>query len=429
MDDLGGVGMDTNGYQAILSELDSQIAEAKANQERRAKRDALERHLKETEQQIGSIEQRVTRVRQLGEEPSERVQQFLAALHESAGLTRKEIGSLIPQAPQPQTPPQPVVQTAPPRATPPQPPTPPASPVKALPASVRQGFLELMDEIERTDLRVLPPEDLRLHVLVWSLRWRQMVEASGQEHAEHDRDVRRCFARIAQERDRYGLEIIPALARNGTGDWAREQTRAEAALRDLRQQREAALARETQLFSELRELMGTFPSHADLKQHEDSPEARRFRHLVREIGRSEHLRDQLGEMCRPYRPALEPEFAFLWRVEQADEDDVAEPDRRLTNQDIMRRLLRRMIRKGIIGGKTCPTDMLFRGFPQHDVWRAKEALEILARVGAVVISKAGDVAALSTAFLKELKAFVEGGASGIEAIDTWASVEPPVAQT
>lgn len=287
-----------------------------------------------------------------------------------------------------------------------------------------------MDEIERTDLRVLPPEDLRLHLVIWSLRWRLMVEAAGPECAEHDRDVRRCFARIAQERDRYRIEMIPALSRNGTGDWARERARADAALRDLREQREAALARETHLFSELRELMGAFPSHADLKQHQDSPEARRFRHLVREIGRSEHLRDQLSEMCRPYRPALEPEFAFLWRPDEDDEDNEGiETGRRLTNHDIMSRLLRRMIRKGIIGGKTCPTDMLFRGFPQHDVARAKEALEILRRVGAVVISKAGDVAALSTAYLKELKAFVEVGVSGIETVDTWAPLDSQITQT
>jgi len=420
--------MEPNEFQAILSELDGQIAAAKANQERRLRRDALERRLKEIEEQIAPVEQRVIQVRQLGEEPSERVLRCLAALRESAELTRKEIDSLTTPATQAPAPPQPIVQIPPPPAAPSKPPAPLPSPFKALPASDRQGFIVLMDEIERTDLRVLPPEDLRLHVVIWSLRWRQMVEAAGPESAEHDRDVRRCFARIAQERDRYRLEMIPALARNGTGDWARERARAEAALRDLREQREAALARETRLFSELRELMGAFPSHADLKQHQDSPEARRFRHLAREIGRSEHLRDQLSEMCRPYRPALEPEFSFLWRPEEDDEDEVVQTGRRLTNHDIMRRLLRRMIRKGIIGGKTCPTDMLFRGFPQHDVCRAKEALEILARVGAVVISKAGDVAAISTGFLKEVKAFVEAGVSGIEAVDTWASADDRVAQ-
>jgi hypothetical protein len=421
------VEMDLNEYEGILSELDRQITAAKASHERRTKREALESRLKEIEQRIPPIERRVSEIRQLGEEPSERVLRFLESLQESAGATRKESEALAP-LPADLLPPPPAVQV-PSIAGGPRVIVSPPSPAKPLAAPDRRGFLELLAQIEGTDLRILPAEETRLIVLAWALRWRRMVETAGQERAEHDRDVKRCFALIAQERDRHKLEMIPALARNGTGDWAREQAGVEAALRDLRGQREARQARENQLFPELRELMRVFTSHADLRKHEDSPEARRFRHLVREIGRSENLRDQLSEMCRPYRPTLEPEFAFLWKMEDDEEEDPIETSRRLTNQEIMRRLLRRMVRKGIIGGKTCPTDMLFRGFPPHDAGRAKEALELLTRVGAVMLSKAGDVAALSTECLKQVKACVEGRPFGIEAVDAWTSEEPRVART
>jgi hypothetical protein len=300
--------MELTDFEAILSELDGQIATAKANHERRAKREALERRLKEIEQKIAPIEQRVSEIRRLGEEPSERVLRFLAELRESAEVARREIATLAPGAVNGS---QPAAQKMTVASPPAKVPSPAPNRADSLSPPDRQGFMALIGEIEATDLRLLPGEGTRLHVLIWALRWRQMVEAAGQDRADGDRDVKRCFARIAQERDRYGLEMIPAMARNGTGDWEGERAVAEAALRDLSTQRETALARETQLFSELRELMRAFASHADLRQHQDSPEARRFRHLVREIGRSEHLRDQLGEMCRPYRPALEPEFAFL----------------------------------------------------------------------------------------------------------------------
>jgi hypothetical protein len=75
---MGDIEMEPTEFEAVLSELDGQIAAAKANQERRMRREALETRLKETEQKIVPIEQRVSQVQQLGEEPSERVLRFLA---------------------------------------------------------------------------------------------------------------------------------------------------------------------------------------------------------------------------------------------------------------------------------------------------------------------------------------------------------------
>jgi hypothetical protein len=144
-----------------------------------------------------------------------------------------------------------------------------------------------------------------------------------------------------------------------------------------------------------------------------------IQHAVREIAKEKSLRDDLADLVLPFKPML-PEFAFLWK-----EDDEDKPEaRHLTAREIMCRILSRMKSKALIGECHGPADKITKGFPDHDKGRAKEALDLLIKVGVVRHKgQQGGRVSIEPKWVQGAERFVAGETLGAKAVDDWCEAK------
>lgn len=392
--------MDTPEFESLLADLDRQIVEAKKVAEIRAKRDAAEKQLKRLRVRIDALQPRIDEIRRLGAEPDPRAERLLSEMREEERSLTAELERLG--------------VTTPPAVEPAE----PARPTPTVSLEEKQDVVALLADMAATDLDALDPEEREVIFRVWALRWRLTAEDVGQDRVNRDSDMRKAYARLREAMDRHHAGYIPALSqsrRDPRPAWERQLGFATREREDIRA-RLAARRLAEQKFQELVAFAAAgAPGDGDEK-------VRRFRHLVRDVAKAPSMRDDLAELCAPHRTALGEEFVFLWSDDEAA-PAVEKAAARLNRRDIVARVLRRMISKAAIGGCHVPLEKLYKGFPSHDQSRAKEALDLLEKIGVLRIksTEKGPRASLEPAFVTAAEGFVAGGASGYEDLEAWCA--------
>jgi len=279
-------------------------------------------------------------------------------------------------------------------------------------AAIRADLKNLIEEIRHTDVRDIDDDEREALYDVWALRWRIHAESFGQDRVRTDPDFKGAYALI-----KAAFEVSPAThyidALNGekTGNWVRQLEQAKTALGTITlhvQRREAAYKD----MDELR-MMSVHPEALDGEGQ------KRARHLARSIGAVEPLREELADVASDLRSKLGSEFDFLWADAKREEET---PTRHLSNREIAKRILSRMLSKALIGGCHGPLEKIAKGFPEHDKGRAKEAIERLVRAG--VIRQKTNVGtqrvSIERVYVTPCEKFVKGGEPfGISAVDDW----------
>jgi hypothetical protein len=164
-----------------------------------------------------------------------------------------------------------------------------------------------------------------------------------------------------------------------------------------------------------------------LNAKSDGEDIRRYKHIVRTVAANPALRDDLAVHCAQYRQILEEEFGFLWK-DGAEEVEAVAKDK-MTNREILSRLLRRMISKTLIGACHGPLDRVCTGFPDHDRSRAKEIMNLMIRIGIIRAKKqeGSDVrVSIEPNFLGQCENFVQGQPFGQKAVDFWAQQDAAI---
>lgn len=203
---------------------------------------------------------------------------------------------------------------------------------------------------------------------------------------------------------------IDALNRDKVGNWVKQLEQAKTALA------------ETTLRVQRREI--SYRDMDELRMMTIHPEAlndeglKRARHLVRSVGAVEQFREELADVAGDLRSQLGSEFDFLWSGMKQEEEAVS---RHLSNREIVKRILSRMLSKALIGGCHGPLEKIAKGFPEHDKGRAKEAIERLVKAG--VIRQKTNVGtqrvSIERVFVTPCEKFVKGEPLGIPAVDEW----------
>ena len=235
------------------------------------------------------------------------------------------------------------------------------------------------------------------------------------------------FPRIRKEEAALRLRLRPgvvpyleALDWRASQDWAGALRRIERELdarRRLEEGREAARRKALERFDELRAV----PSRHPLP--EDPEGVRLLREGVRALAPVLALRGDIADFARPWRELLFPEFAFLWPRPAFERGSA--PRTRLRRREILARMLHRTIAKSAIGAAHAPREMLSKGFPQHQVAEAREALALLVREG-ILFQKStcyGWRVSLRPDWLRAAERFIGGGSLGNPAADLWASAD------
>lgn len=395
-DRRGGASMETLEYRKLLMMLDGQIEEAKKAAEEKARRETLEQHLKLVKHQIENIESRKAELERLGVQPPVDLSRVLAQLSaERDGLEKQLAG-----------PEQPVVPKPSPRMS----------------TEDRALVEALYDDVMTTPSDGLTPDERWVQFEVWALRWRIVAERVGTEVADADGFLKMCFARI-RERMAAAPEPgwhIDALEREQKADWVAQLRTSEERLLALVENRHRA--EETERLSEQAIQEITMQVKVFLDAGLDAND-RLLRHHVRSAAKYEHLREELAEILLPVREKLGEEFDFLWKNGQEEPEEKPAEPRRMTNQEIVSRILRRMHSKRLIGGCHGPWNRIYHGFPEHDKGRAKEALDIL--VKAEILRKKptliGPRISIEPKRMHFVEAAIAGRPMGLPAVDEWCA--------
>jgi hypothetical protein len=143
-----------------------------------------------------------------------------------------------------------------------------------------------------------------------------------------------------------------------------------------------------------------------------------LRHAIRTAARHVHLRPELADALQPYQSILDHDFGFLWR-DGREEEEEADPKKTLTNRDIAARILRRMKSKTMIGACHAPEGRISKGFPPHDMGKAKEMIDVLVKSGIIRRKdNAGELrVSLEPTAIPQVEAFLAGAAMGIRDVD------------
>lgn len=387
--------METIEYRKLLSILDSQIEEAKKTAEEKARREALEQHLKLINHQIEQLETRRAEIERLGIQSNIDLPRILAQLAvEKETLDRQ----LLPPA-QPKLP-------------------------ARMPPEDRAQMEALYEEIMRTPVESLEAAEAWAQFEVWAVRWRIVAEHVGEEVAYSDGFLKMCFARI---RDRMAAckeqgPYIDALDRTAKADWPARLKASEERLHRAIEERRRMEEAERAVDLAVQDLTVQIKSFQDAGPGADD---RALRHHVRNAAKYEHLRDDLAEMLLPVREKLGEEFAFLWKNGQPEPEEKPEEPRRMTNQEILTRIIRRLNSKKLIGAAHGPWDKIYQGFPEHDKGRAKECMEVLVKAGILrrKPSIIGPRISIEPKMLGYVEAAITGRPMGVSAVDEWCAKE------
>ena len=391
-------------FESLITKAKKEVDDARAEIERGMRRKAAESKLKLVQGQLASIEKIVEDLEQLNREPSEYVTAALIQLKKEErilAIELEEVGE-VPFYPEPK---KTDVQYA----------------DFVLESPVKEEVIALIQEGRTAKLNEMSSDIRRLTFDVWALRWRIACEKIGQENVVRCREMQSCYAVIktAMNENPNERHHIAALKREVAGDWEAQLKQAKAKIN---------LMRESEMrFQSALEQLQTLKL-LKLDANSDTEAIRRYKHLVRTIAGNEALRDDLVVVCAPYRALLEDDFAFLWKEQEA-EDEVVVKDK-LSNREILSRLLRRMISKTLIGACHGPLDRVYTGFPEHDKSRAREIMNLLIRIGIIRAKKSAGAetrVSIEPPYLGNCENFVNGQPFGQKAVDFWAQQDTVVA--
>lgn len=278
---------------------------------------------------------------------------------------------------------------------------------------VRRGLADLARDMGAPDLSKHPREVQWAQLRIWAVRYRLLLgqtEAELGDAPEFRAVYRAIRIRMAGVYPAGRGRYIVALGRDESRDWTKELEDAKRAYQEILD-RHARYTKTRGLLAEIE----SFLAGGDPRNEE---EERRLHHLVRDAARHENLRGELGDMLEPYRNILPSEFDFLWGKPASSEEPQARE--RLSNYDILCRILRRLVQNGIIGERYCPLDMVTGGFEGADRGRAKEAVDLLVRDGILLAFKDGTTVSVSPKWVFQIRRFLTGAPLGVES-DDWAS--------
>lgn len=393
--------MDTLEYRKLISTLDSQLDRAKQEAEAKARREQLETHIKLVVHQMEQLRTRKEQFEKLGVAPAVDLNPILEKLTLDKASFEQQLLD----------------------------PPPLLLPEKGVEQEDRDRLVVLLRAIESTSLAGLPPEERWLQIEAWAIKWRFIVDRVGQNSMGQDRLFGKVYATIRSLMDRepespYRSRANEPLTRPKPGtvsstDWNERAWAVERSLLSLEQARRRDEEQARGIDEDMKGFSTAFTNHqADYGAATDKA----LRHAIRTAARHVHLRPELAEALLPYRASLDQEFGFLWDDGKDDgEEEVAKKS--LTNRDIVARLLRRMKSKTMIGACHCPEDMISRGFPPHDMGRAKEVIDILVKSG--VIRRKDNVGELRVSLeppaMPQIEAFLTGAPMGIRDVDAWCT--------
>lgn len=216
---------------------------------------------------------------------------------------------------------------------------------------------------------------------IWAINWKLALRPVGYD-ANALPHAKRVFAKLRalMDGDPYRGPAIPALIK-GQNDrhWELELDYASQRLQSAREERmKHAFFEETQT-QRLKALAKACVAHRGDAGSDET--LRLLKHAVREAASIEHLRAEVALYVQEWKDLLGAEFSFLWGHDTREVDAPSKDP--LARTEIVRRILRRMKANSLIGASHGPFEWLYKGFPAHDQGTAKEALEILGKVGMV----------------------------------------------
>lgn len=386
--------METLEYRKLLTLLDNCIEDAKRAADEKARREALEQHVKLIRHQIETVSARQAQIEKLGISVPVDVPAVLERLHAELGTLERQLQGEV-----------------------------------GLPKTARMSEGDralaqaLYEEVMGVPVNQLELEERWTQFGIWSIRWRIIADRVGNDVVNGDGFLKMCFARIRERMQEFpeGFRFLPALDGERAGDWPGLLKIHEDKIAKLLEDRRRAEEAEQRLGDKAEEAIHALTLRVnEFRDLHDDPGERDLRHHVRNAAKFEHLREEVAEIVSEFRPILEKEFAFLWDGgDQAEE--VLQAPNKLTNQDVLSRLCRRMFSKRLIGACHGPWDRIYKGFPEHDKGRAKDGLELLARAG-ILRKKStliGFRVSIEPKMVPVVEALAQGKPSGITAVDLW----------
>jgi hypothetical protein len=393
--------VETVEYRKLISVLDSQLDRAKQEAEVKARREQLETHIKLVAHQMEQLRTRKEQFEKLGVTPAVDLNPILEKLALDKASFEQQL----------------------------QEPPPSLQPEKGVEQEDRDLLVALLREIEAASLTGLSQEERWLQIEAWAIRWRFLVDRVGQNSMSQDRLFSKVYATIRSIMDHepaspYRSRANEPLTRPKPGtfsstNWDTRMGEIDLRLLSLEHARRRDEEQARGIEKDMKGFSTAFTNHQAVPNAETD---KALRHAIRTAARHVHLRPELAEALLPYRAGLDDEFSFLW--DDGTNDDKEEAVKKtLTNRDIAARLLRRMKSKTMIGACHCPEDMISKGFPPHDMGRAKEIIDILVKAG--VIRRKDNVGELRVSLeppaMAQIDAFLAGAVMGIRDVDAWCS--------
>lgn len=371
--------MDTLEYRNLMEKLDRQLEGAKKEAAGKARLEEFERKLKLVDHWIQGLEAKKAEFAQYGAAPDVDLDREIEKLREE----RFKIEAEMAGGPAP------------------------------MPDGARIELETLMAEIQETPDEKATHEERWAAYEIWSLKWRILVNRVGQSVVDRERVFAKAFALIRERMNAEKIQgpFIRALNPKLDGDWPILLADAERRLRELAEKKGGQDAAEDSIFH----LMGV------LKQYhlpEDQEGVRKLRHAVRSGARFQHVRDEIAELVHSQRALLEPEFSYLWKV---DQEEPVSPQKKLTRRDIVQRILRRMKSKALIGACHGPYDRIVEGFPGHDLGRSRAAVDLLIKTNVIrkKVSVIGSRISIEPKAVGIVEGFIKGEVMGIGEVDAW----------
>jgi hypothetical protein len=390
-----GATVEPSEFEGLLASLDATIDRTKKNK----RGDELGAELRTLATRLGAVDARLEELSKAGGKPDKKAIEAIEAMRKRKIEVEAELVTLFPTLPR-------------------------EAPTKALIQRPVQSAVRLTDEeCQEVELiissldgapDVLDREDALYLMEEASIRWRLVAESIGNPDPAPGL-LRKAYARIMEFREKRGLMQLrlDALLRSIVRDWNDDLSRVRRVAQEAAERRRAAI--ETTVD-------GVGQAMSKYITTKDAEDRRIFVHVVRDAAKNVDLRDEIAVICRIVKDELVTEgFGFLWESGKEQEDEIQEKTA-MTRLEIAQRLLRRMINKGVIGGKHAPREMLWRGFPKGTAeGLAVELIETLERAGAIRTKNSGygKRSAIEPAWVPKAQRLLAGMKSGTTAVDDW----------
>lgn len=390
--------MDTLEYRKLITTLDEQLERVKRESELKRKREEIEQHIKLVVHQITNLEARKAEFEKFGVKPPLDIEPVIARLRKEKVGFESQLNAAEEQAEETRGDGR--LQGA------------DRDEIIALTEEARASNPSTMTEVERWTL-----------FEIWATRWRIVLDRAGSATAE-SYYMKRAYAVIVEIVKSFKATdqgwYIDALDKAKSGPGYNWEARLDACHRRLTELLETRKKERDAEAAEAKAIEVLESSIAAYAQDNTDETYRGLCHGIRQAARFEHLRDDVAGMVSGWKDRFGEEFAFLWQNGKVEEP-IAKPDDKVTNKEIIRRILHRLRSKGCIGASHAPVEKMWKGFPNHDQARAKEGLELLVKNGMIRRKNTGigPRVSVETGMVMKVDAFFQGKELGVKPIDDW----------